>query len=211
MQYFGPSAKIMEEFLIKGKLNPVTNSTQNNFLKIFAAWIIEDDLVFTTGETEGINCLFKFLQTCYQLPSNTTFFVYIIAATLDNATPNDVLIRALSRLLGEKFDIQFVPENSQIRCLAHAVNLVVQKILAALDDADDPAVVENYLPNKDLPIYYDSDKDPGLRDLEQELFVPEINENEEDAAAALLAAVAGTFHKMTPIQRASVCALLKSY
>ncbi|KAJ6568135.1 hypothetical protein B0H10DRAFT_1830041 [Mycena sp. CBHHK59/15] len=62
----------MEEFLIKGKLNPVTNSTQNNFLKIFAAWIIEDDLMFTTGETEGINRLFKFLQTCYQLPSNTT-------------------------------------------------------------------------------------------------------------------------------------------
>lgn len=49
------SAKIMEDFLLDGKLNPVINTTQKNFLKIFAAWIIEDDLAFTTGETDGIN------------------------------------------------------------------------------------------------------------------------------------------------------------
>ncbi|KAJ7909790.1 hypothetical protein B0H13DRAFT_1582110, partial [Mycena leptocephala] len=53
------SAKIMGDFLIEGKLNPAINSTQGNFLKIFAAWIIEDDLPFTTGETPGIERLVR--------------------------------------------------------------------------------------------------------------------------------------------------------
>jgi hypothetical protein len=66
------SAKIMEEFLIDGKLNPAINPTQANFLKNFAAWIIEDDLPFSTGETVGINRLFKFMHSRYQLPSDTT-------------------------------------------------------------------------------------------------------------------------------------------
>ncbi|KAJ7809818.1 hypothetical protein B0H13DRAFT_1550389, partial [Mycena leptocephala] len=43
-----------------------------NFLKVVAAWIIEDDLPFTTGETPGIKRLFAFLQTHYILPSDTT-------------------------------------------------------------------------------------------------------------------------------------------
>ncbi|KAJ6522341.1 hypothetical protein DFH09DRAFT_938405, partial [Mycena vulgaris] len=66
------SGKIMEEYLLEGSLNPMINSTQANFLRIFAAWIIEDDLAFTTGETNGINRLFKFLHTRYQLPSDST-------------------------------------------------------------------------------------------------------------------------------------------
>ncbi|KAJ7743898.1 hypothetical protein B0H14DRAFT_3897614 [Mycena olivaceomarginata] len=56
------SAKIMADFLVDGKLNPAINSTQGNFYKIFAAWIIEDDLAFTTGETPGIERLFAFLR-----------------------------------------------------------------------------------------------------------------------------------------------------
>ncbi|KAJ6627732.1 hypothetical protein B0H10DRAFT_1665563, partial [Mycena sp. CBHHK59/15] len=43
-----------------------------NFLKIFAAWTIEDDLPFSTGEMPGINRLFEFLHAHYQLPSDTT-------------------------------------------------------------------------------------------------------------------------------------------
>ncbi|KAJ7305685.1 hypothetical protein DFH08DRAFT_976233 [Mycena albidolilacea] len=56
------SAKIMADFLVDGKLNPAINSTQGNFYKIFATWIIEDDLAFTTGETPGIERLFAFLR-----------------------------------------------------------------------------------------------------------------------------------------------------
>lgn len=66
------SAKLMEDFLAEGRLNPAINPTQSNFYKVFAAWIIEDDLPFSTGETVGINRLFQFMQSRYQLPSDTT-------------------------------------------------------------------------------------------------------------------------------------------
>ncbi|KAJ6575844.1 hypothetical protein B0H10DRAFT_2199225 [Mycena sp. CBHHK59/15] len=66
------SAKIMADFLVDGKLNPAINSTQKNFFKVFSAWIIEDDLPFTTGETPGIQRLFAFLTPCYSLQSDTT-------------------------------------------------------------------------------------------------------------------------------------------
>jgi hypothetical protein len=66
------SAKIMADFLVDGKLNPAINSSQKNFYKIFAAWIIEDDLPFTTGETPGIQRLFAFLRARFLLPSDTT-------------------------------------------------------------------------------------------------------------------------------------------
>ncbi|KAF7341071.1 hypothetical protein MSAN_02093200 [Mycena sanguinolenta] len=224
------SAKIMADFLLEGKLNPAINSTQKNFLKVFAAWIIEDDLPFTTGETPGIQRLFAFLQTRYGLPSDTTnvkskiavatdtwttrAMTFTFAGTiaswitadwelvervldfhpiedkeheaLDNASPNDVLLQALSRLLMRKFDIQFVPANSQIRCLAHVVNLVVQKFLAALDDAEDPENVDDYIPNKDLPFHYDADSDPEVIAMEQEVFTEQPGEeNEEDDASGL--------------------------
>ncbi|KAJ6611141.1 hypothetical protein B0H10DRAFT_1656023, partial [Mycena sp. CBHHK59/15] len=42
------------------------------FLKVFSAWILEDDLPFTTGETVGIRRLFKYMQSKFLLPSDTT-------------------------------------------------------------------------------------------------------------------------------------------
>ncbi|KAF7349507.1 Dimer-Tnp-hAT domain-containing protein [Mycena sanguinolenta] len=281
------SAKIMADFLLEGKLNPAINSTQKNFLKVFAAWIIEDDLPFTTGETPGIQRLFAFLQTRYGLPSDTTnvkskiavatdtwttramtftfagtiaswitadwelvervldfhpiedkehegeyaalglakslnnfkalekishiFFskwhrtdgsLYLFAVALDNASPNDVLLQALSRLLMRKFDIQFMPANSQIRCLAHVINLVVQKFLAALDDAEDPENVDDYIPNKDLPFHYDADSDPEVIAMEQEVFTEQPGEeNEEDDAADLLADLSPEFANMSVLQK----------
>jgi hypothetical protein len=83
-----------------------------------------------------------------------------MSLALDNVSAKDVLIRTLSRLLMEKFDIQFVPDNSQIRCIAHIVNLVIQKLLAAFNDAADPDNDDNYVPNKDDPFHYDIDADP---------------------------------------------------
>ena len=49
-------------------------SHKERVLKHFAAWLIEDDLPFTTGETLGIKQLFKYLEITYQLPSNTTIW-----------------------------------------------------------------------------------------------------------------------------------------
>jgi hypothetical protein len=62
----------MEAFLEEGKLNPKCNPTKKGFLKHFAAWILEDDLPFTTGETPGIWCLFEYLSITFQLPTDTT-------------------------------------------------------------------------------------------------------------------------------------------
>jgi hypothetical protein len=75
----------------------------------------------------------------------------------------------LSNLLVQKYDIQFVPGNAHIRCLAHVINLVVQKILAALDEADNPDLndyFEQYM--KNLPVYYDADNDEALKEFENE-------------------------------------------
>ncbi|KAF8187691.1 hypothetical protein K438DRAFT_2150894 [Mycena galopus ATCC 62051] len=57
------SAKIMESFLREGKLNPALNPTQIGFNRVFAAWIIEDDLAFTTGETPGIKRVFDYIAS----------------------------------------------------------------------------------------------------------------------------------------------------
>ncbi|RDB30886.1 hypothetical protein Hypma_005713 [Hypsizygus marmoreus] len=66
------SAKIMEGYLKEGLLNPSITPTQKGFYKVFAAWILEDDLPFTAGETSGIHQLFKYMQSHFQLPSDTT-------------------------------------------------------------------------------------------------------------------------------------------
>ena len=73
------SAKLMADYIEEGKLNPKIEPTRSAFLKIFAAWILEDDLPFTTGETPGIGRLFKFMGCKYTLPSDTT-----VRHTLDN-------------------------------------------------------------------------------------------------------------------------------
>jgi hypothetical protein len=131
--------------------------------------------------------------------------LYLLAVALDNAPPNDVLLRALARFLREKFDIQFVPANSQIRCLAHVVNLVVQKILAALGDVVDPDITDDYLPNKDAPFHYNSDDDPALQELEREVFKDDAdNTAQENDEAILLAGMASEFKQMTPVQKVSV-------
>lgn len=78
---------------------------------------------------------------------------------MDSASANNVLARTLAGLLLERYGIHFSPANGQIRCLAHIVNLVVQKILSALIDADDPEVNDWYLLHKFLLFHYHLDGD----------------------------------------------------
>ncbi|KAG2365695.1 hypothetical protein BDR07DRAFT_1185587, partial [Suillus spraguei] len=47
-------------------------ATKDGFLRHFVAWIINDDLPWTTGETPGIVRLFQFLEVRWTLPSGTT-------------------------------------------------------------------------------------------------------------------------------------------
>ena len=85
---------------------------------------------------------------------------------MDNASANDVLARTLARLLLQRYGIKFETKNAQIRCLAHVVNLVVQKILSALDEAEDPTDEDYYVLNKFMDFHYDPADDEELQDLE---------------------------------------------
>jgi hypothetical protein len=66
------SRDIMEEFLCEGKLNPAIVPTKSGFLKLFAMWILDEDLPWTTGESLALQDLFKYLKISYQLPSDRT-------------------------------------------------------------------------------------------------------------------------------------------
>ncbi|KAM5543379.1 hypothetical protein V8D89_002964 [Ganoderma adspersum] len=79
---------------------------------------------------------------------------------MDNASMNDVLAHTLGILLLKRYKIHFSPKNWQICCLAHVVNLIVQKILHELFEANDPALQDYYdLYNKHLPFHFDPDTD----------------------------------------------------
>lgn len=62
----------MDDFLREGELHPEHIPNQKGFLKVFAAWIIEDDLAFATGETPGIHRLFEYMKSRFVLPTDTT-------------------------------------------------------------------------------------------------------------------------------------------
>lgn len=86
---------------------------------------------------------------------------------LDNASPNDVLVRTLGTLMLQRYGIPFHPENGQIRCLAHVVNLIVQRILKEiLEVNDNPEDNDYFLLNKHLPIHYNPEYDEDVTAME---------------------------------------------
>ena len=69
----------------------------------------------------------------------------------------------------ECYGVPLHPNNSHIRCLAHVVNLVVQKMLSVAKEVDDPDFQDYYEQlNKQFPVHYDVDRDEELRDFETE-------------------------------------------
>ncbi|PPR07642.1 hypothetical protein CVT24_006550 [Panaeolus cyanescens] len=66
------SAKMMEEFLKQGALNPAVEPTLDGFHKIFAAWILDESLPWTTGEAPTLRALFSYLKIRFPPPSDTT-------------------------------------------------------------------------------------------------------------------------------------------
>ncbi|PPR07539.1 hypothetical protein CVT24_007136, partial [Panaeolus cyanescens] len=66
------SVAIMDRFLKEGQLNPAIAPSQSSFLRIFSAWIIEEDLPWTTGEAPMLEVLFRHLKIQYTLPTDTT-------------------------------------------------------------------------------------------------------------------------------------------
>jgi hypothetical protein len=87
---------------------------------------------------------------------------------MDNTSSCDIIAQTVGIILMDKYHLGFHEDNSHIRCLAHVVNLVVQKILASLGDAEDPDKEDYYLPNKHLPFHYDAEQDEDVREMEQE-------------------------------------------
>jgi hypothetical protein len=75
---FGPgSSKLLEDFARHGFLNPAREATQDGFYRLFAAWLLNDDLPWTTGETPSIHRLFRYLKVRFSLPSDTTVRNYV--------------------------------------------------------------------------------------------------------------------------------------
>lgn len=101
-----------------------------------------------------------------------------MALATDNATTNDDIFRNVSCYLLNLYSVNEHPDR-HIWCLAHVINLVVQAILAGLNEADpmyDDPIDElrnddqnnYYLQNKDTPIHYDASSDPAQAELEAE-------------------------------------------
>jgi len=66
------SVELMREYLRNGDLNPNIAPTQKGFLRLFAAWILDESLPWTTGEAPTLALLFKYLKVNFKLPSDTT-------------------------------------------------------------------------------------------------------------------------------------------
>lgn len=62
----------MAKYLKNGKLNPAIIATQSGFLRLFAAWILDESLPWTTGEEPTLQLLFKYLKVNFTLPTDTT-------------------------------------------------------------------------------------------------------------------------------------------
>ena len=101
---------------------------------------------------------------------------------MDNASVCNVLVRAAGIMPLKKYGLQFHPQNAWICCLAHVVNLIVQCLLALLNEAEDPETDDYYIPNKHLPFHYDPDDDKEVQQME--------GEEEEDEFIELLHPVA---------------------
>ena len=66
------SADLMREYLRNGELNPAIEATQTGFLRLFAAWILDESLPWTTGEAPSLKLLFQYLKVKFILPTDTT-------------------------------------------------------------------------------------------------------------------------------------------
>lgn len=64
--------ELMAKWLAEAGIRPSEDCTQANFHKYFAAWLLEEDLDWTTGEAPSIARLFQFLESKYKLLSDTT-------------------------------------------------------------------------------------------------------------------------------------------
>ncbi|KAL1680094.1 hypothetical protein EV122DRAFT_208409 [Schizophyllum commune] len=81
----------------------------------------------------------------------------------------------------KRYNVHFHPDNAQIHCIAHVVNLVVQKILAVAKEVDeDPDVLDYYETFlKHFPVHFEVNDEEELKEWEAEVDkeVEEVDEN----------------------------------
>ncbi len=53
----------MDRFLKRGKENPTHEPTQEGFNKVFSVWCLEMNIPFNAGESEGADCLFRYIKS----------------------------------------------------------------------------------------------------------------------------------------------------
>lgn len=90
----------MDAFLEEGKRNPHRERNKKGFLSHFAAWLIEEDLPWTTGEAPSLKRLFKYTGSKFELPSDTTVrdTVRKIFAELHDNVVTELAVRLMKHL-----------------------------------------------------------------------------------------------------------------
>lgn len=123
--------------------------------------------VNTAAERGGLD---KMSITCLgsRISDPNRYHLHFLALCMDNASVCDVIARSAGVMLLKKYGVKFHEENARIRCMAHVVNLIVQSLLAALDEANDPDLDDYYIPNKHLPFHYDPEDDEEVAEMECE-------------------------------------------
>ncbi|KAJ3559032.1 hypothetical protein NP233_g11365 [Leucocoprinus birnbaumii] len=66
------SHHLLAAYLEKGKLNPALKVTYSGFLRFFTAWILEENLPWTTGKSPALRLLFKYLKIPFSLLTDST-------------------------------------------------------------------------------------------------------------------------------------------
>lgn len=87
----------MEGFLKDGELNPAIVADQAGFFRIFSAWILDESLPWTTGESPTLAMLFKYLKVKFSLPCDTTVrnYLAIIFAELHGMVVHEFAVSVL--------------------------------------------------------------------------------------------------------------------
>lgn len=71
------SVDLMAGYLHAGDLNPAIEPSQEGFYRLFAAWVLDESLPWTTGEAPALSLLFKYARVHFSTPSDTTVHAYL--------------------------------------------------------------------------------------------------------------------------------------
>lgn len=74
---YGPAEQKMFADFIEACQEETMVHTQSGFYMAFAAWVVEDNLPWSTGMKSGIQRIWRYLKNKWKLPSDTTVRNYV--------------------------------------------------------------------------------------------------------------------------------------